>query len=78
MKAVFVVGTEEKSLRPITDTTPKLLLPIVGRPLLSYLLESLYKNGIREVYMLLPYAHRRVADYVRAHTPQGMQVHLVF
>ena len=78
MKAVFVVGTEEKSLRPITDTTPKLLLPIVGRPLLSYLLESLYKNGIREVYLLLPYAHRRVADYVRAHTPQGMQVHLVF
>lgn len=77
MKAIFVVGTEEKSLRPITNTTPKLLLPIAGRPLLSYLLETLHKNGIREVYLFLPYTPSRVAAYVRAHTPQGMQVRLV-
>lgn len=77
MKAVWVVGAEEKTLYPITCTTPKLLLPIAGRPLLSYMLETMLKNSIRELYLFLPYTDRRVETYIRAHTPQGMTVQTV-
>lgn len=77
MKAVWVIGTEEKSLYPITCKTPKLLLPIAGRPLLSFMLETMLKNSVRELYLFLPYTERRTEAFIRAHTPQGMTVRTV-
>ncbi|MGN0570816.1 MAG: sugar phosphate nucleotidyltransferase [Candidatus Fimenecus sp.] len=77
MKAVWLAGVGEKALQPMTCITPKLLLPVADRPLLAYLLETLYRNGMREVYLVLPYTERRVEDFVRYHTPQGMRVYVV-
>ncbi|NIO22868.1 MAG: nucleotidyltransferase family protein, partial [Candidatus Aenigmarchaeota archaeon] len=36
-------------LRPFTETTPKILLPVNGKPLLEIWLEHLERHGIREV-----------------------------
>lgn len=77
MKAVLFAGDAEKNLRPITCTTPKPLLPIVGRPLMSYLLETLHSNGVSETYLFLPYADRRITEFFKTHAPKGMAVHAV-
>lgn len=74
MKSVLLADTQERALRPITNTVPKLLLPVVGRPMLSYLLEMLLQNGIKELFVFLPYEDSRVTDYLKYHTPQGMRV----
>jgi len=36
-------------LRPITDTTPKPLVPICGKPLIEYHIEKLAKAGVTEI-----------------------------
>ena len=50
-------------LRPLTDTIPKCLVPIAGRPLLDYWVESLCDAGVSEA-RVNTHAH---ADQVRAY-----------
>ena len=49
MKAlVFAAGKGER-MRPLTDTTPKPLLPVRGKPLIEWHLEKLAALGVEEV-----------------------------
>lgn len=45
---IFAAGRGER-LRPLTDTTPKPLLPVAGKPLIEWHLERLADAGIRDV-----------------------------
>ena len=51
-------------LRPLTDTTPKCLLPINGTPLLQIWLEHLEFSGINEVLINTHWLHEMVEDFV--------------
>ena len=45
---VFAAGRGER-MRPLTDTTPKPLLPVRGRPMIEWHLEALARDGVRDV-----------------------------
>jgi len=62
-RALLLAGGRGSRLRPLTDTVPKCLVPIAGRPLLDYWLESLARAGIREA---LVNTHH-LAQQVRRH-----------
>src|SRR5579864_3128167 len=49
MKAFLLAAGVGSRLKPLTDTTPKCLVPIKGEPLLQIWLELLQKHGITEV-----------------------------
>lgn len=64
MQAVILAGGQGVRLLPLTLHTPKPILPILGRPLLAYLVQHLASQGIEEVYVTTGYlgdAIRRVA-----------------
>lgn len=51
MKAlIFAAGLGER-MRPLTDRTPKPLLPVAGKPLVVWHLEKLAALGVREVVL---------------------------
>lgn len=56
MKAFLLAGGHGTRLRPLTDSVPKCLLPIRGRPLLDIWLELCARSGITEVLINL-HAH---------------------
>lgn len=56
MKAFLLAGGHGTRLRPLTDTVPKCLVPIRGRPLLDIWLELCARSGITEVLINL-HAH---------------------
>jgi len=62
-QAVILAGGRGERLKPITDTIPKPMLPINGKPFLEYLIEMLKKNGISEVLILAGYLSEKVAEY---------------
>ncbi|MDX6600029.1 MAG: mannose-phosphate guanylyltransferase, partial [Gaiellales bacterium] len=49
MDAVVLVGGEGTRLRPLTVERPKPVLPLLGRPLLGYVLERLAEAGVTRV-----------------------------
>lgn len=55
MKAVVLVGGEGTRLRPITETIPKPLIPLVDRPFLDHVLDHLDRHGVEEALLSSPY-----------------------
>lgn len=64
MKALLLAAGLGTRLRPVTDTLPKCLVPIKGRPLLDYWLEMLTEAGVGPILLNLHYLPHRVQEYM--------------
>lgn len=64
MKALLLCAGEGTRLRPITNTIPKPLVPINGKPLLEYWLENLTKAGVTEFLINTHYLSKEIEYYV--------------
>lgn len=64
MKAVVLVGGEGTRLRPLTETVPKPLLPLVDRPILDHVLDHLVAHGVDQVVMSSPYLEETFGPFV--------------
>jgi MurNAc alpha-1-phosphate uridylyltransferase len=53
MRAMVLAAGRGERMRPLTDRTPKPLLPVAGRPLIAYHLEALALAGVRDVVINL-------------------------
>jgi NDP-sugar pyrophosphorylase family protein len=63
MKALLLVGGKGTRLRPLTIHTPKSIVPIFGRPFLTYQIELLRQiPEIDEVILSLNYQPRRIEE----------------
>ena len=51
MQALVLAGGEGTRLRPLTYTTPKPVMPLAGRPFLSFMLDWLNRHGVDEVIL---------------------------
>lgn len=52
-KAMVLAAGAGTRLRPLTEATPKPLVPVAGKPVLHYCLENLARHGIRDVMLNL-------------------------
>lgn len=57
---VLAAGRGER-MRPITDTLPKPLVPVAGKPLIGYHLERLARAGFKEVVINLSWLGDRIS-----------------
>jgi mannose-1-phosphate guanylyltransferase len=51
VQALVLAGGEGTRLRPLTLTTPKPVLPLAGRPFLSFMLDWAHSHGVDEVIL---------------------------
>jgi MurNAc alpha-1-phosphate uridylyltransferase len=49
MRAMILAAGRGARLRPLTDTTPKPLIPVAGKPLIEHHLDNLAQAGFREI-----------------------------
>jgi len=65
MKAVILAAGEGKRLRPYTETLPKVMLPIVNKPILEYVLDAVSKSGIDEIIVVVGYKKEVILEYFK-------------
>ncbi|MGH2631195.1 MAG: sugar phosphate nucleotidyltransferase [Actinomycetota bacterium] len=66
MKAVVLVGGEGTRMRPLTETVPKPLLPLMDRPSLDHVLDHLARHGVHEVVLSSPYLEETFHPFIEA------------
>ena len=55
MQAVVLAGGEGTRLRPLTETVPKTVLPLCGKPFTAYTIDWLERHGVDEVILSCGY-----------------------
>ncbi|HYH27794.1 MAG TPA: NDP-sugar synthase [Actinomycetota bacterium] len=65
-KAVVLVGGQGTRMRPLTDTIPKPLIPLINRPLLDHVLDHLARHGVSEAVLSSPYLGARFEAFLSA------------
>ncbi len=66
-KAMILAAGKGTRLRPLTNRTPKAMVPVDGRPLLEHTIELLREHGVRDIAVNL-HAH---ADAITEHFGDG-------
>jgi mannose-1-phosphate guanylyltransferase len=67
VKAFLLAAGIGSRLRPFTDTTPKCMLPIAGRPLLNIWLDAFRQVGVGEVLVNLHHLPEVVLRHLTGH-----------
>ena len=70
MKAIIPVAGAGVNLRPHTYTQPKPLLPVAGKPIISYIIDDLRKAGIQDFIFVLGYLGDKIKNYLEAQYPE--------
>ena len=65
MKVLLLSAGLGTRLRPITNNTPKCLVPVYGKPLLQIWLESLSKIGLNSFLVNTHYLSKQVKDFIK-------------
>ena len=60
LRALILCGGLGTRLQPYTDTSPKPLLKVAGKPILHYMLQHLSNQGIKEVMINLHYRGEQI------------------
>lgn len=73
-QAVILCGGLGNRLRPLTDSLPKPMAPIHGRPFLAFLIEQLRDQGIRRIILLTGYRGEMIREHFGDGTGCGIPI----
>ena len=73
-QAVILAGGGGTRMRPLSDTRPKAMVDINGRPFLEYLIEMLRDQGFERVLLLLGYLPEVIQDYFQNGENHGVRI----
>jgi NDP-sugar pyrophosphorylase family protein len=77
VQCVILAGGLGTRMRPITETIPKVLIPVEGEPFLNHQLRWLARHGVSEVVLSLGHMGELVESHVRSSPGFGVPVRFV-
>lgn len=69
VEAVIMAGGYGTRLKPLTDVTPKPMLPVAGRPIIEHIVAKLEETGIRHCHITTHY----LPEQIERHLGDGSQ-----
>lgn len=72
--AVVMAGGRGERLRPLTDTTPKPLLPVGGKPIIEYNIDRLIAYGVENITISLKYLGQQLIDHFGDGSSRGSRI----
>ncbi len=74
MKAMILAAGKGTRVRPLTYDLPKPMIPILGKPVMAYLIEHLEKFGVKEIMVNVSYLHEKIEEYFGEGHQYGVQI----
>jgi len=75
--AVVMVGGQGDRMRPLTYDTPKPMLPIGDKPIMSYIIDNLKRSGVRRISLATRYKGDQVREFFGDGADQGLDIQYV-
>jgi mannose-1-phosphate guanylyltransferase len=74
MKAMILAAGKGTRVRPLTYDLPKPMIPLLGKPVMAYLIEHLHKHGVSEIMVNVSYLHEKIEEYFGEGEQFGVQI----
>lgn len=76
MKALIFAAGLGTRLKPLTDNTPKALIPIGGKPMLEHVILKLKASGFNEIVVNIHHHGQKIIDYLERMNNFGLNIHI--
>ncbi|MDR0745978.1 MAG: nucleotidyltransferase family protein [Mediterranea sp.] len=74
MKALIFAAGLGSRLKPLTDRTPKALIPVGGKPMLEHVILKLKASGFNEIVVNIHHEGRQIIDYLKSRNNFGIHI----
>ena len=78
LEAVIMAGGRGKRLSPLTDTVPKPMLPLGGKPIIEHNIDRLISFGIKKIYISVKYLGEQIVNYLGDGSQKGISIEYVW
>ena len=78
MRAMILAAGLGTRLQPLTSLRAKPALPVLGRPVIGFLLQWLHGHGVREVFVNLHHLAESIRDAAERFRPPDMQIEYAY
>ncbi|MBU8891380.1 MAG: nucleotidyltransferase family protein [Bacteroidales bacterium] len=76
MKAMIFAAGKGTRLKPLTDTTPKALVPVNGTPLIELVIRKLITIGIKEIIINVHFLANQIIDFLNSNNNFGIRIEI--
>ena len=73
-KGMILAAGQGTRVRPLTKDLPKPMVPILGKPVMEYLIEHLARHGITEIMVNVAFLHHKIEQYFGDGSRWGVQL----
>ncbi len=73
-KGMILAAGQGTRVRPLTKDLPKPMVPILGKPVMEYLIEHLANYGIKEIMVNVAFHHHKIEQYFGDGHRWGVQI----
>ena len=77
-KGMILAAGQGTRVRPLTKDLPKPMIPILGKPVMEYLIEHLASYGITEIMVNVAFNHHKIEQYFGDGHRWGVQIGYAF
>ena len=73
-KGMILAAGQGTRVRPLTKDLPKPMVPILGKPVMEYLIEHLARHGIKEIMVNVAFHHHKIEQYFGDGNRWGVEI----
>jgi dTDP-glucose pyrophosphorylase len=77
IQAVVMAGGQGMRLRPLTENTPKPLLPVGGKPVMEFIVGQLRDVGVKHIHVATHYQAEKIMDHFGDGAAFGVKIDYV-
>jgi mannose-1-phosphate guanylyltransferase len=77
-KGMILAAGQGTRVRPLTKDLPKPMVPILGKPVMEYLIEHMARHGVKQIMVNVAYHHRKIEEYFGDGSRWGVDIGYVY